>query len=754
MSLIAICISFIISIIGVAFPILLQVVSKLDEKYSSVHLVQLFKKEIEWRLFNGLVVSSLCVILLYVLCVLPYYTIPDLPNKFITFSVTSFLIIDTGLLIFSFIKFVRKILIYYSPYDAVAYFINKDRKDPFNSQFPFFKALSEMLMFSVRQRNETIAITISDYMHEVFSRYRKANSANDSGFPEVYYLMIYRTFEELGKEKIKKFGFLEVRTVGGIWLLGEFSKDKISEVTYTWIWRILILAVEYERDDMVLQYWEQAHQHITYNLSFLPKPIISGSTENPKTEEEIRKERDKFLEFHFALGGLLLFKKRYQCIKRIFHYTSSMPPRYELLPESMNEVFAVYFKFRDPYDQNFPWITTQYYFPDTEGINSQGIVKNWVCRYAALLLIREYSIIPHLITMRPLDLPPIPSDLNTKKIWIDHLDHFKHLVTGILEDKDLLKGTGLDFVSEQWCKDNEKATPIEIVDRTKEKVVQSFDQTKISQTVSKLKEQRFFETSSNMITGVIAPYLQLNNRKRITSEFDKWFISGVNTIIDKSGFAEHQESEHINFDSFLAESLCRQFANGISEVFAIKRRTKYLLNEENIFKAIEKRLKINKRDHVIVTFGQNIQYYIDQLQVEGLTQNSFHGIQLLNFKMYNYNIVGETFFILKKSDLPTLTFNEPEEEYIRKYSLQKLNEEFKLYGSVIDLNLNPELQEELSKSGNTMDLRTSVFLSLNLNVEFVWKKDAIMIALTKFSKFRNQGSPNELKDVKPFKETK
>jgi hypothetical protein len=753
MSIITICVSFIISILGVAFPILLQVVSKLDEKYSSVHLVQLFKREIEWRLFNSFLISSLGVVLLYILCVLPFYTIPQLPSKYITFTITSVLVINAATLIFFFIKFVRKVLIYYSPYDAVGYFINKDRNDPFNSQFPYFKALTDILLFSISQRNETIALTVSDYMHEVFSRYRKENLEKDSAFPEIYYLMIYRTIEELAKERIKKFGFLEVRTVGGIWLLGEFSEDKIHETTYTWIWRNLILAVEYERDDMILQYWQQAHQHVTYNLSFLPRPIIE-STEEPKTEEEIRKERNRFLEFHFALGGLLLFKKRYQCIKRIFRFTTSMPPSYELLPDSMDDVFAIYFKFRDPYDQNFPWITTQYYFPETEGINSQGIVKFWVCLYAAVLLIREYSIIPHLITIRPLDLPQIPPDLNTKKIWIDHLDHFKHLVTGVLEDQDLLRETGLDFVSEKWCKENDKVTPVEVVEKTKEKVIQAFDQTKISQTVSKTKEQSFFDTSSHMISAVIAPYLQLNNRKRITTDFDKWFINGVNTIIDKSGFAEHQETEHINFDSFLAESLCRQFANGISEVFAIKRRTKYLLDEENIFKAIEKRLKINKRDHVIVTFGQNIPYYTDHIHVEGLTLNNFNGIQLLNFKMYNYNVVGETFFILKKADLPTLTFREPNEDNIRKYSLQLINEEFNLYGSVIDLNLNPELQEELSKSGNTMDLRTSVFLSLNLNVEFVWKKDAIMIALTKFSKFRNQGAPNELKDVKPFKETK
>ena len=39
------CIYFTISLTGVAYPLLLQVIARLDDKYTSHHIVELFKKE-------------------------------------------------------------------------------------------------------------------------------------------------------------------------------------------------------------------------------------------------------------------------------------------------------------------------------------------------------------------------------------------------------------------------------------------------------------------------------------------------------------------------------------------------------------------------------------------------------------------------------------------------------------------------------------------------------------------------------------
>jgi hypothetical protein len=48
---ISICVSFIAALLGIAYPILFEVVSRLDEKYSSQAIIDLFKNERENKLF-------------------------------------------------------------------------------------------------------------------------------------------------------------------------------------------------------------------------------------------------------------------------------------------------------------------------------------------------------------------------------------------------------------------------------------------------------------------------------------------------------------------------------------------------------------------------------------------------------------------------------------------------------------------------------------------------------------------------------
>ena len=47
----------VISLLGVAYPLLLQVISRLDEKYSSENIVELFDKELEGKTFKWLLYS-------------------------------------------------------------------------------------------------------------------------------------------------------------------------------------------------------------------------------------------------------------------------------------------------------------------------------------------------------------------------------------------------------------------------------------------------------------------------------------------------------------------------------------------------------------------------------------------------------------------------------------------------------------------------------------------------------------------------
>lgn len=121
---ISICVSFIAAILGIAYPILFEVVSRLDEKYSSQAIIDLFRRERENRIFIITLKISLGAILLWILKLRPLIKIKGL-DYLIGNSAQLLLILSTIVLIVSFFYFVRKVLIYYTPTRFLPYLIQR-----------------------------------------------------------------------------------------------------------------------------------------------------------------------------------------------------------------------------------------------------------------------------------------------------------------------------------------------------------------------------------------------------------------------------------------------------------------------------------------------------------------------------------------------------------------------------------------------------------------------------------------------------
>ena len=744
---ISLCVSFIATILGIAYPILLEVVSRLDEKYSSQTIVDLFSKEKENKYFTLFLKISLLSLFIWVLKLPPLFKVKGLDN-IIGNSAQYILVLSTTLLIVSFFYFVKKVLIYYTPTKYLPYLISRHNKSGEANDYEFFRAIADVLYFSIKNQNEKISKSISDFMYGAFKKIRDANENTEVIYPSIYYELVYTTIEELASQKNKRLTFLEHRTAGSVWLLGEFGNTKPSENTYIWIWRNLQLAIKYQREDYIIYHWETAYQYVRQSLDFIYPTHSDSSFEitNQKEMDLRLADRKKFLEFHYALGGVLLYKKHYNSIYRAFTYTQSIPPQYELLPDTMDEVFGLYFSFRDPYEMKHPWISSRYSFPDLGGLNSDGIIKKWICKYVALLFIRQYSIVPHLITMKPLNLPRIPPTQGEKRQWIDNLDYFKSLVDEVLKDKELLSTTGLDFITDEWCEKYKQTKPLEFIEKVKQKVIESFEGTEIEQPVSETKVQRFKETTKAILTPIFEEYEVINNQVEQTGELNKWYVNGQSHIIDKSGLAENQDAEHLNFDSFLPESFSNKYRDAISEIFVLVSSKSFLLNPQDIAQAIG-RLGINPTDYVIVSFGIDI----DEL----LTKNSnasLVGIKTIKFQYRNYHLVGDSLFVLKLSDLPRLNYREIKAEEIKKYSLSRVIDKYNVYVTVVDLNNSPDLRDTFAESSNEKDLRKSAYMAIFMSLEVQWKKNIHCVQIKQASAYRERGIINTLNDIKPIDE--
>ena len=743
----------IIGLLGVAYPILLQVVARLDEKYSSDKIVELFDQEWENKAFRYSLISSLFFLVLWSLK-LPAIIQIDGLDFLIENSASLLLAINSILLVIFFFFFVNKILIYYAPSKFIPYLIERNEKSENN--FQYFTALSELLLLFIKQQQTNYSKTLSDFFYTAFRKIRDNHTNQPVVYPGLYYEVVYKDIEELAILKEKRNYLLEHRTSGEIWLLGELQGKEISEDTYSWMWRNLLLAIRYQQDDLIINHWETCHQYYVYSLPYIHKEYDRSTgnfqVSNQGAVDKRIAEREKFIEFHYALGGLLTYKERYGCIKRMFSHTQSQPPKYELLPESMYEIFKFYFDVRDPYDRKYTWISHLYPFPDLSGLNADSVIKKWIMSYMAILFLRQYTIHPYLITMKPLDYPPTPNTQGEIKQWIDGLDFFKKLVSEHLQNTELLKTLGLDFITQKWCDENKKPFPLTFIEKFKSNLDEAYNTNALSLPISDEKVSQFEDSTTSIIESTVGNLMLVNNETVIEDDnTDKWYVNGQRMLQSKDAFSNNPEVHHIDYDSFLASVISRSLKEGLSETFFYKRTKSFLLKPEDIFKAID-RLMIDD-SYVIVNFGLALDYFINHLRVAELSIDKYKDISIYTFN--GSHLVRDSLFILKKSDLPNISTRPIDADLIAKYTLKKISDTINLYSSVIDLNnTSDEIFNENKHDKSEEELRKSVLLNIIISTEFKWKKEIEVIQLNQHSEYLQKGIANKLDDVKSIDEDK
>ena len=153
------------AILGVAYPIILQTVSTLDERYNTSDIAFFFKKEIGYRLFKYLLYIDLAVLSLY------------LANHLCNFLITKWidvvifvLIIFTNALVISFFFLIRKLLIYYSKEKLIQYIIKRDKKARRIGEYKYFITLTDIFCWSIRNEIDKIPETLNEYFYSCFRK--------------------------------------------------------------------------------------------------------------------------------------------------------------------------------------------------------------------------------------------------------------------------------------------------------------------------------------------------------------------------------------------------------------------------------------------------------------------------------------------------------------------------------------------------------------------------------------------------------
>lgn len=751
--IVEICVAIDIAILGIAYPIIVDKISNIGDKYTSQYISNLFDNEfpqfpLRFKFNKRIYQISIFKLTLYLTIITFLFLIFNAKplfgwnNWFINNSAKLFVLTTTFLLTIFFFIWLDKVVLYNGKSTSLLKrIISKYNLLTGDTEIKSYhlKSINELTFYAIEKQDEHLQETLLEFYYREFSSIRKEH---DKSKPLVYpvdlYFLVNRLNVELANSQNRKLLAIEHRAVSGNWLFGEDFEDIIISIeTYTWVWRNLYTICDKEK--FIRMYWANVSQYFDFRLENIQEDY-DFETHQVKNKEEIEKrkqERNDFLEFHFALGGLLYYRKQYKSLKYIFQYTQSQPPRYPLLPNNMTEIFIWFENFRNEFKSKRAPLDTKFYFPELDNLGNSQQITFWICSYLTLLFIRQYSLDTYYVYQNHTALPQLPDNVIELNNWLDSATYFERCLQETLKNDALISELGWTVLIEKNKTNFEK-----FISDFKTSITDKIGQQKFNAPLSQEKLQKFKESTNAIITASFKKYddiFILISEDQKDKEL-KLSVSGLRTLMTKSAFTD-DDTPHLNYDTIFAEQVARNnIQRFIPNSFLVASTKRYLLNKDNISFGIDK-IIANNKDAIII--AMNIGYEFNQVLSASKHNSLVRHIPATDIR--------DVLFILNKSDLPSIEHKSLKESEIEEYKLEKLNDELKTYSSVIDINTaeNTSIKGKWSSENDSLDLKVQITIAF-LSVIY-WKKEREIIQLNLASRFREQGVQSDINEIETLK---
>ncbi|WP_424652724.1 hypothetical protein [Capnocytophaga sputigena] len=737
-NIVEICIPLIIILLGTAYPIILNNISNIGEKYHSKYIIALFKQE---RFYNQSSFQWILYLSLFLLIPLIFKFEPlfGWDNWFINNSANILVSLVTALLLFIFFKWIKKISIYNSNIDSLLdYIIKRYENSNGKTKEYAFMSINDIAIYAVNTKDIDLQSKLLKFYFNYVIKYRKEynNTDKELNYDKEFYGLIRRIIDECVENNYKDLLPLRYSAINGELLIPYDTQSiKISEDTYNNLWYNITLVRN--NTDYISKFWAHSNQYFWTGLKEI---VLNFDKSNEKEFKEREQERKRFLEFHYAIGGLLLYSKNYEALKYIFSYSQQSPPDYKLLPYKMRDIFDWIEFFRNENKQIPKFIIgfSRYQFPNLDSVGTNKQVVFWICRYLCVLFIRQYKLSKSLYYSNITNQPYL-NDLSLMELynWKESITYFKFCLNKVLEDKEALEQLELWNTYELKYSEIDKFI-IELEQSIDEHISDKKKRAELSQE----KIEQFYASSKEILENCLEEYLSINNPEDFDTDFKVTFL-GQRTLSNKSFFVD-DDIPCMGFDSSLANLISRySIPRDIYNSFLIAKTNRYLLNNNNLLEGMDRIIQ-DKEDIVIIVFS-----------------GGYETTQKIENSKYKENVIylpaidfRNTIFILEKSNLPRIEKSDISEEVKQELKAEKISDKWNIYATVVDINLpeNKAIKEKYIDGMNYYQKESE--LQVLLGLLFVWnikfKSDRKIIQININSEFEELGTENKLSDLEPL----
>lgn len=421
-------VAFVAAILGITSPLLIDNISKIDDKYRASIITTHFQEECVYRLYQKLLVPTISIVFIIPFLLL---IVKNLCCIIVVLVIQCILLLG---LVITLLYLLHVIIAYLNPIKlAERLFPDEDGNKTRNlKDYNLLNIAVELMRYSCKKPNSEVYKKCVEFvygfaMSELKSK--KINSDNElkeiSLSDEVWDALIRLTNYSADTRLVPLCNENFIAEI----LYQPYLRYRFSEKCYNKMWYALYLIIQSKNIEWFKQYWAKACQYYTFEINSQPNIYLHTN--------EGKENNDRYLEFHFMVGALVLQCDKYDSLNFMMSYDHVTPPNYYLVPSSFSKIMEMvkqleaylnYSKSHKPLE-----LTSKYQMKDMfHDINSDEKIIMWGYRYAALLMVRiqnneKYNVVSYHFETEP----------NTNTSDIQYLEQVKAYANRLKNEIDV-----------------------------------------------------------------------------------------------------------------------------------------------------------------------------------------------------------------------------------------------------------------------------------------------------------------------------
>lgn len=607
------------AVFGMAYPLILQAIERIDQKYTSSVLSTDLRKRWQFKAFNVLII--VCIACVGILA----YVLECFDNEWWKYGVVSAAVFLILLLMIDVVLLVQQIIDYYSPKDLLRMLKKNAKKRDAD-------ALLDLAKFAAKTDDFMLHVnSLSEIASLFYEEQQKAPKDKPVEYSPELYDILSKVAKRVGDPTLfdDRYNYIGILAT----VYNHSSEGGLSQDTLLRIWEMVNRAAKAGNTGWFRDYWTYADQYYRFYK-------LNGRT--PLSDNNLK----EFYRYHVMIGGLLIYFKRYDWLTHIMRFSQSQPGKFELIPGTLGRIFDMVWLVDELNEKPFGLYKKYQYLGLEEGAKIDDAIAGYTYQYLALLIIRLWTYNDYNINYAdPFILPAADEEfVENNERMINRVEWMKKNVerwynNGLVTEFGLSNVPDVNVV---------KSKLDEYIGVLKQKIIEIDEHDEVDEHKAKVIRDEMIVHNANRYCPIpmkvddeVLDETQFNTTStpiRVTNRIEKPFIT------------KGSKKELGNFGGSLVHELNFRMLNEYlrADFSMMPYSISYSINQKDLLEAIDK-LELPE-DYVIVEIGNALELYEfrDKITVDG-DNRMYNGHKILSLGMAGFT---NSIWILRGSEVP------------------------------------------------------------------------------------------------------